>query len=438
MDAYNSIEEMIADDEARWCVVEGWLDFPHYAITRDGKLWSVSRNTTKGGWREASINSQGYYSYRLCNHNGAFNIKRSIVIKLVWHGPPSQELINTGKRMLVRHLNDVRSDDRLENLEWGTGKDNAVDRKRNGHNQEGEKHCRATRSSEEVVDIREALYSGKSRTEVMEEFNVNMRLVQNIATDKTWNLDAARPSTQLKLKVLNKFLTLNGECVQGGPLNYSTFVRLGGCNIRCWKSSGHCDSPNSLDMTYPYPEESVEDIIKYIQGNDPCNAVTITGGEPMLQPLGICILARQLKYRNYKVSLETSGSILMTTDHIGSFNCVICDLKPPSTEMDKTMKQKIFPRLRSRDFIKVVIQDRNDFDWALDYLDNLSIKANIAFGPRWGFLEPRELESWLRESRRFDIRLNVQMHKYIWPECATPLTHDLKLIDRDELLRNER
>jgi 7-carboxy-7-deazaguanine synthase len=248
-----------------------------------------------------------------------------------------------------------------------------------------------------------------------------------------------------KLKIANIFLTLDGECTWGGPLQYSTFIRTGGCNLRCWKSSGYCDAPGTLDINYPYQELSIPEIVSRVIGNLPCKRVTITGGEPLLQKKEVCELAKELQQIKYHVSLETSGSIDLSQYSTNYFNSIIADLKPPSTEMDKRNCKGLFKKLGSQDFIKVVIQNREDYDWALSYIYNLQLSEysehttpNIAFGPRWGFLEPRELESWLRRDKRFNIRLNLQLHKYIWPESITPLTQDLKVLNREELLRNER
>lgn len=43
---------------------------------------------------------------------------------------------------LVRHLNDIRTDNRLENLAWGTHLDNTEDRRRNGYVAKRVSHCK--------------------------------------------------------------------------------------------------------------------------------------------------------------------------------------------------------------------------------------------------------------------------------------------------------
>lgn len=43
---------------------------------------------------------------------------------------------------MARHLNDIKDDNRIENLEWGTPRENQVDRIRNGNNENSNKtHC---------------------------------------------------------------------------------------------------------------------------------------------------------------------------------------------------------------------------------------------------------------------------------------------------------
>lgn len=49
---------------------------------------------------------------------------------------------NPDNHPIVRHLNDVKDDNRLENLAWGTHLDNTEDRRRNGYVAKRPTHCK--------------------------------------------------------------------------------------------------------------------------------------------------------------------------------------------------------------------------------------------------------------------------------------------------------
>ncbi len=242
------------------------------------------------------------------------------------------------------------------------------------------------------------------------------------------------------IKLSSIFTTLDGEVTTGGPLQWSTFIRTGGCPLRCWKSSGFCDAPHTLSMTYPYKEVAVDDIIARVK-RERVRRVTITGGEPMVQAAAVCTLARQLRDLGIHVSLETSGSVEMLQDHIDSFNCIVLDVKPPSTEMDRFMEWDTVERLRILDYVKAVVESRDDFDWFLTKMREHTVSSRIAIGPRMGpdgpMVAPAEIVEWMRESSLFHWRLNLQLHKYIWPKSVTLPLKTLKNIDPAEYIEKE-
>lgn len=116
---------------------------PGYEVTRDGKVFSTDYNWRGHGVRELaqSLNSHGYPSVRL-----SLDGKRSryLVHKLVAQNylPPRPSVAHE-----IRHLNGDRSDNRVENLAWGTRKENALDREMHGRTSRGEKHSAAIRAS---------------------------------------------------------------------------------------------------------------------------------------------------------------------------------------------------------------------------------------------------------------------------------------------------
>jgi 7-carboxy-7-deazaguanine synthase len=72
-------------------------------------------------------------------------------------------------------------------------------------------------------------------------------------------------------------------------------------------------------------------------------------------------------------------------------------------------------RLRPQDEAKFVIQDQIDYDWAKSILDRfrLTERCPVLFSPVFGTLDPRDLSEWVLADR-LPVRLQLQLHKYIW------------------------
>jgi len=101
--------------------------------------------------------------------------------------------------------------------------------------------------------------------------------------------------------VKDVFYTVQGE----GPFmgRPAVFVRLGGCNLRCY----FCDTDFTHDTTVMSTEELCEAIET---ASDTCPLVVITGGEPMLQDLGLLFehLAQDYPHIS-QIQIETAGTV---------------------------------------------------------------------------------------------------------------------------------
>ncbi len=71
--------------------------------------------------------------------------------------------------------------------------------------------------------------------------------------------------------------------------------------------------------------------------------------------------------------------------------------------------------IKPTDEIKFVLGGRNDYDWAKDIVHGrkLQDRAEVLFSPVFGLLDPAELAGWIVDDN-LDIRLNLQIHKYIF------------------------
>jgi 7-carboxy-7-deazaguanine synthase len=94
---------------------------------------------------------------------------------------------------------------------------------------------------------------------------------------------------------------------------------------------------------------------------------------------------------------------------------VILDVKTPGSGMSAKMDLANFDLVRPSDEIKFVICGREDYEWSKEILTKyrLTEKARILFSAALGMLAPADLARWIIHDR-LNVRLNVQIHKYIF------------------------
>ena len=145
--------------------------------------------------------------------------------------------------------------------------------------------------------------------------------------------------------------------------------------------------------------------------------VLITGGEPLLQAATLPLLTELCDARR-TVLLETSGE-----RDIGKVDPRvrrIVDLKAPASGESARNRMQNIALLTARDELKFVLKDRADYVWARDliaYERLIGRVHDILLSPVHGELDPRELVSWTLADR-LEVRVQLQLHKYIWGKDA--------------------
>ncbi|NIR44777.1 MAG: radical SAM protein [Gemmatimonadetes bacterium] len=205
------------------------------------------------------------------------------------------------------------------------------------------------------------------------------------------------------MKVTEIFLSIQGE---SGWAGYPcVFVRATGCHLRCvW-----CDTDYAF---FGGREMSVNEIVEEIERlGRGCRLAEITGGEPLLQK-DVVELAEALLERGYTVLCETSGSL--DIDALPAAVVKIMDLKcPGSGEADRNLWENL-EKLSERDEVKFVIAGREDYEWALEVIEERGLAGRrLLFAPVHGTLEPRQLAEWMLTDN-VPARLQLQLHKSIW------------------------
>lgn len=205
------------------------------------------------------------------------------------------------------------------------------------------------------------------------------------------------------MRITEIYCSVQGETQYAGlPC---TLVRTTGCDLRC----GYCDSAFAF---HGGNDLSLDQIVAEV---DRLGAplVLLTGGEPMLQR-EIGALASLLLERKYRVMIETSGS--QPLDSLPAEVIRIVDVKTPGSGESARMRWSVLDGLRSRDAVKFVLCGEADYRWAVDVIRErrLAERAEVLLSPEHGRVDPRELVTWMLRDR-VPARLNLQLHKYIWP-----------------------
>ncbi len=277
------------------------------------------------------------------------------------------------------------------------------------------------------------------------------------------------------LPVVERFVSINGEGPRAGRL--AAFIRFAGCNLACswcdtaWANVGNCAHE---DCT---PDELVE----WVAGSGAA-CVTLTGGEPALQP-GLPDLIRALHCSDVwgaglgaqrVVEVETNGAVdLASLDALrnqlaagrlpGSVACdareagvpaglsgqrptsapgmrseaprqlgpapAACaddgacqvrftvDCKMPSSGMTAEMLPSNYELLRWGDAVKFVVASREDLECAQGVIERYDLcgRCEVFFSPVFSCIEPSQIVDFMQEQRLSRVRLQLQLHKIIWP-----------------------
>lgn len=206
-----------------------------------------------------------------------------------------------------------------------------------------------------------------------------------------------------ELRITEIFHSLQGETrTVGLP---TVFVRLTGCPLRCV----YCDSAYAFSGG---EKRSLDSILAEVAGYG-ARYVTVTGGEPLAQPACLELL-QALCDQGYEVSLETSGAL--DVSGVDPRVVKVLDLKTPdSGELERNLYSNI-EHLTARDQVKFVICSRRDYEWSRFKLDELGLAGRVSdvlFSPSHQTLPPRELAEWILADR-LPVRLQIQLHKYLW------------------------
>jgi 7-carboxy-7-deazaguanine synthase len=210
-----------------------------------------------------------------------------------------------------------------------------------------------------------------------------------------------RAATVLKINEI--FHSIQGESRHAG--RPCVFVRLTGCNLRCvW-----CDTEYAF---HEGSDRTVGDVVRQVAAYG-TRYVLVTGGEPLAQE-GVHDLIGTLLDDGYEVAIETGGSLDLSP--VDRRAMVVVDLKCPGSGMCEKNRWENLALLKPGDEVKFVVADRADYEWSREAIARHGLlgRCGLLLSPVHGVLDPRALAGWILEDR-LPVRLQLQIHKYIWP-----------------------
>ena len=206
------------------------------------------------------------------------------------------------------------------------------------------------------------------------------------------------------MRVVEIFKSIDGEGIRAGfPV---TFIRLEGCNLRC----SYCDTKYSYEdaqYTEMTPDEIYDKVYKL-----GCKRITITGGEPLIHE-NIFTLVEQLTHGGFHVNIETNGSVNVAPFVRAKNILLTVDYKCPSSGMSDQMCLDNLAQLSKNDVLKFVVGSKEDLDACRDIKKYTS--AQVFISPVFGQIEPKEIVEYMLEHDMQDCRIQLQLHKFIWP-----------------------
>ncbi len=143
------------------------------------------------------------------------------------------------------------------------------------------------------------------------------------------------------------------------------------------------------------------------------NLVEVTGGEPLLQAACASLLT-QLCDLGKQVLLETSGERDISVVDIRVHRIV--DFKAPASGESHRNRWDNIDHLNRNDEVKLVIQDRNDYEWAKSIIREHALNERVKdvwLSPVHGVMPADALVTWMLKDE-LKARVQLQIHKYIW------------------------
>jgi len=164
-----------------WRPVQGYKGL--YEVSDKGRVRSLKRYGRKNTiLLNPKTRPDGYRMVCLRKESGKNCFVHRLVLRAFTENP-NPEIYNQ-----VNHINSIRSDNRIENLEWSNNSLNQRHSFKYGdQDNKGESHPSNKLNNEQVVKIKLALECGMSSSALSKIFDVSKSTIKDIRNARTWS-----------------------------------------------------------------------------------------------------------------------------------------------------------------------------------------------------------------------------------------------------------
>ena len=141
-------------------------EFPNYEITSDGKIWNIKKQSYMKPFENVvkhRPNNQYYLRIGLTTKHGR---KKIMVHRLV----AMAYIPNPKKKSFINHKDGDKHNNKMENLEWVSNKENCIHASRNGL-------LPKKLTNQQVKEIRSNEFGDWSNQDIANHFGVSRRLI---------------------------------------------------------------------------------------------------------------------------------------------------------------------------------------------------------------------------------------------------------------------
>lgn len=175
-----------------------------------------------------------------------------------------------------------------------------------------------------------------------------------------------------------------------------------------------CDSEYTFSGGEYFSLDDVMDQVRKFGGR----LVEVTGGEPLAQHEAFTLI-ESLCSESYEVLVETGG--FFSTEQVDPRARIILDVKCPASGEAARNHWPNLERLRpDKDEVKFVIADLEDWNYTKEIIERYELNKRakaVLISPAWGVVDLKNLADWVSTSG-LDVRMQLQLHKYVWgPEA---------------------